>query len=147
MDHNYDYEDSSAAVFPLPFRVLFLICLGILGWAMNLHCLHSLDIDATSILDVRLPDHAQNPLPTIRTAGFKHLPHPSTTYSSIYRLFAFYSVWCFALWCLYRFATYQNTLAVDVFKYLPAVAALGLVISLVCPFDILEAPLRDAFIL
>ena len=35
---------------------------------------------------------------------------------------------------------------VDVFKYLPAVGALGLVIGLVCPFDVLELHEREKFL-
>ena len=38
--------------FPLPYRVLALGAVGILGWATNLHGLHLLGIDATSALEL-----------------------------------------------------------------------------------------------
>jgi hypothetical protein len=51
------------------------------------------------------------------------------------------------MWCIYRYATYQNVLLVDVFKYLPAVAALGLLIVLFYPLDVLESPHREALLM
>jgi EXS family len=151
MDYVRDHDDTqSAASFPLPFRVLFLICLGILGWATNLHGLHNLGLDAAGALDLRVHDTisvTRLTLPTNRSPGSKYLSHPSSSYIPVYRLFAFCSIWCFTLWCVYRYATHQNVLLVDIFKYLPAVAALGLLITLFCPFNVLESPHRDALLL
>lgn len=141
-----DEESFAAAIFPLPFRALSLICLGLLAWATNLHILHTLGLDATSALDIRAHDSVRTPLPTSRNSGFRFLPHPSTSYNPIYKLFASCSIWCFFIWCIYRYTTYENLVYVDVFKYLPAVAALGLLIGLVAPFDVLESPYRDALL-
>lgn len=147
MENVLEEQAFAAAIFPLPFRVLSLICLGILAWATNLHGLHSLGLDATSALDIRAHDSARTPLPTNRNSGFRFLPHPSSTYGPIYKLFAWCSIWCFTFWCIYRFATYQNLAYVDVFKYLPAVAALGLLIGLLAPFDLFELSFRDALLM
>jgi len=150
MDYDWGEESSPTATFPLPFRVLFLICLGILGWATNLHGLHAFGLDATSALDLRVRDHISTTRPTlstIRSSGLKYLSHPSSSYGPIYRLFACCSIWCFMMWCIYRYATYQNVLLVDVFKYLPAVAALGLLIVLFYPLDVLESPHREALLM
>ncbi|WVW78401.1 hypothetical protein I302_100355 [Kwoniella bestiolae CBS 10118] len=48
--------------FPLPFRVLFLIGLAQLLWAVNLHVLHVLGLDISWILDLR-DDHDPDPPP------------------------------------------------------------------------------------
>ena len=69
MDHDRVREELAfSAHFPLPFRVLFLGCLGILGWATNLHGLTALGIDAASALELsthhgRLTAHADPPTP------------------------------------------------------------------------------------
>ena len=147
MENDWVQDAFPAAVFPLPFRVLSLICLGILGWATNLHGLHALGLDPIGALNLKVHHSTRMPLPTDRNSGFKHFPHPSSSYVPIYRLFASCSIWCFLLWCIYRYATYENLIYVDVFKYLPAVAILGLLTGLFCPFEVLEAPHRDAFLL
>jgi hypothetical protein len=137
---DWDQDTFSPAVFPLPFRVLFLICLGILGWATNLHGLHTLGLDATNVLEIKAHDFART---TPRNAGFRFL---STSYSPVYRLFAACFIWCLTFWSIYRVVTYRNLLYVDVFKYLPAVAALGVLIGLVCPFDMLQPSYREALL-
>lgn len=134
---DWDQDTFSAAVFPLPFRVLFLICLGILGWATNLHGLHTLGLDATNALEIRIHD-SRIALPTTRS--FR------TSYGPVYRLFAACFIWCLTFWSIYRGVTYQNLLYVDVFKYLPAVAALGILIGLVSPLDILQSSHREAML-
>ncbi|KAL1411491.1 protein-ER retention protein [Vanrija albida] len=47
-----------SAGFPLPFRVLFLVGLAMLLWAVNLHVLHLLGLDSSWILDIRDSDDA-----------------------------------------------------------------------------------------
>ena len=140
MDEQWLQEVQSAATFPLPFRVLFLLSSGVLAWATNLHGLHLREADGPSALQLdRLP------LPTIRSSALKSA-QPSLSYRPIYRLFFQCAAWCLSVWLVYRYLTLHHAEYVDVFKYLPAVGALGLVIGFVCPYDVLEVREREKFL-
>lgn len=132
MDERWAREVQSAATFPLPFRVLFLLSSGVLAWATNLHGLHLHAIDGPSAL--------RSTHPTSQS------PASSLSYRPVYRLFFHSAVWCLSLWLVYRCSTLHHVEHVDVFKYLPAVGALGLVIGLVCPYDVLERHERENFL-
>ena len=140
MDERWVREVQSAATFPLPFRVLFLLSSGVLAWATNLHGLHLHEIDGPSALQLD-----RSPLPTIRSPTFKPV-QSSLSYQPVYRLFFQCAAWCLSVWFLYRYLTLHHAEYVDVFKYLPAVGALGLVICLVCPYDVLEVREREKFL-
>lgn len=51
--HSHVTLPSFSASFPLPFRVLFLVGLATLLWALNLHVLAALRIDISAVLDLR----------------------------------------------------------------------------------------------
>ncbi|KAI0057948.1 EXS-domain-containing protein [Artomyces pyxidatus] len=141
---------SFVVAFPLPFRVLFLAGIGILGWAANLHGLHILGIDAASALDLRTHDDHEyrGPLPTDRrNRGFKLVTDPSTLYHPIYRFFAWYAACCLSAWGVYRWATRGDSALIDPFKFIPAVCALGVLSVVLCPYNILQKRTRDAFLL
>lgn len=161
MDDVVRNEIAFSANLPLPFRVLVLGGLGILGWAANLHGLTALGIDAASALE--LSTHHQSrtaaasgalaspvpppdtPLPTTRT-GWKLVHHPAAVYGPVYRVFAWYALATAATWALYHHATRGEPELVDVFKFVPGVLALCLVMILVSPFDVWEKRERDKFI-
>ncbi|KAK7005649.1 protein-er retention protein [Favolaschia claudopus] len=124
--------------FPLPFRVLVLAGLGILGWATNLHGLDVLGVDPAAAMDLRL--HS-SPFPSSPS----HTP-VHTIYTAVYRLFTIYSVWVFLSWATFRWVTYGNMLLVDAFGYIPAVSALVVLLVLVCPLDIACKHERDKFL-
>lgn len=147
----HEQEIPFAASFPLPFRVLFLAGLGILGWATNLHGLHLLGIDGGSALELRKASSEYSPvrstLSTHRGAGYKLVQNPAAVYEPIYRLFAVFAVWSFCLWVVFEEASnYGNVLLVDVFRYVPAICALGILMVLVCPFDVVYKRERDMFL-
>lgn len=135
MDERSVREVQSAATFPLPFRVLFLLSSGILAWATSLHGLHLHAVDGTSILRLDRPA-----LPTTKSST------SSLSYRPVYRLFSHCAAWCLSIWLIYRYSTLHHVEHVDVFKYLPAVGALGLVIGLVLPYDVLELRQREKFL-
>ncbi|EMD37342.1 hypothetical protein CERSUDRAFT_114018 [Gelatoporia subvermispora B] len=137
-----------SAAFPLPFRVLCLAGLGILGWATNLHGLYAFGIDPVSALDLRRHDDSRltTSLPTTRGHGWKSIAHPSTVYGPVYRLFIAYSVWTLFAWTAFRFATYGDVYLVDTFKFVPAVAASCLCMALICPWDVFQKAERDKFL-
>jgi hypothetical protein len=147
-----------AATFPLPFRVLVLAGLGLLGWATNLHGLHAAHVDAPAALDLRAPGHGLLVLPpsprTSPLPSHGHVnvnlpahPHPPTVYVPLYRLTAGYAAWVFASWILFRAATHGDPKLVDVFKYVPGLAVLGVLVALTCPWDVCRKRERDLFLL
>ena len=136
MDERWAQEVQSAATFPLPFRVLFLLSSGVLAWATNLHGLHLHAVDGPSVLRL---DRSAIPLLGFNRVVRAHRP--------IYRLFLHCAAWTLSIWFIYRYLTLRHVEHVDVFKYLPAVGALGLMVGLVCPFDVLELREREKFLL
>ncbi|KAG5654382.1 hypothetical protein H0H81_003206 [Sphagnurus paluster] len=129
-------KDSSVAVaFPLPFQILALIGLQILGWATNLHGLDAAGIDVISSLDLRTD--ISNPLPA-------HHPTPRQSsalvalYRSVYRIFVAYSCLCFASWLAWEYTTKGDVRRVDTFGYIPGIASLSIVCILLCPYNILH---------
>ncbi|KAF8070596.1 EXS family-domain-containing protein [Lyophyllum atratum] len=124
-----------AVAFPLPFQILALVGLEILGWATNLHGLDVAGIDAIASLDLRTD--VADPLPA-------HHPTPRQSsafvalYRSTYRIFIVYSTICFASWIAWRYTTHGDVVLVDVFGYIPGLASLSIVCILLCPYNILH---------
>lgn len=154
MDNELD-DLSFFIAFPLPFRVLFLAGAGILAWATNLHGLRLLGIDVISTLDLRTHERgspAPSPLPvdgrhahgTLKTSADSTTVAP---WSPVYRLTIWYVLWCSGAWALYRSATHGSAVLVDIFKYIPAVCALVILIFMFSPYDVMQKRERDAFIL
>jgi len=149
---NQDGGDETlfSAKFPLPFRVLFLIGLGILAWATNLHGLQFLGVNAAGALDLhrhhrRTPYGSRSPLPTSRL-GWKFMPDPQSTYNPLYKLCFQYSLFTGVAWMLYQHSTRSELELVDIFKFIPAVTGLLLFMLLVSPFKLFERSERDAFL-
>ncbi|TRM69383.1 EXS family-domain-containing protein [Schizophyllum amplum] len=129
--------DGWTRAFPLPFRALLLVGVGVLAWATNLHGLHRLRIDAAAALDLRTP----TPLP----AAHDHLP-PHALYAPVYRLFASYASWCFVCWLAFYALSRGDPVRVDVYGWIPAFCALGVVLALFAPANILERNERERFV-
>ncbi|KAI0256254.1 EXS-domain-containing protein [Lactifluus subvellereus] len=151
MEHELDDDLSFVIAFPLPFRVLFLAGIGILGWAANLHGLRLLGIDAVGALDLRAHERGSTtplPIDSRRHRGPKAVASDDfAIYPPVYRLALWYGLWCFITWTLYRSATYGSAPLVDFFKYIPAVCALVILIFMLSPYDIMQKRQRDAFLL
>ena len=166
-----DFSDELyfSAAFPLPFRVLALAALGVLGWATNLHGLHVWGVDAAGVLDLNSNNYdgghrltSTSPLPTSvsadrRTGGWRHQHQHQQTYVPVYRAFAAFGGWVFVCWAVFRYAAGTGADAadgdggagvgaVDGYKFVPAVAALGALTVLVCPFQVAYKPQRDKFL-
>lgn len=136
-----NFEVPLAASFPLPFRVLFLVGLGVLGWATNLHGLQLLGIDGPGALGLNASIH----LPLRSPSSSGHFSAHSF-YVPLYRIFIVYTSWCLAAWLVFRAATQSDTALVDVFRYIPAVCILGVVTVLMCPYDVFHKRERDWFL-
>lgn len=126
-----------SASFPLPFRVLFLVGLAILLWAVNLHVLSLLGLDVSWALDIRDGDDAV----TFNNSELQPPPrapsHVPTNYlyGPVYKLFVAYTGWCVAGWGAFRFVSGDDTEAMERWR--------GLV-GLVCivPLAVLLTPWR-----
>ena len=139
-----------SAAFPLPYRSLFLIGAGILGWATNLHFLSVLGVDTGYALEIRRgSSHSglQPPLPsTSRNSGYLNLfAHPGSLYRPIYQIFAYYAMWTFLSWSLFHLWTGTRPDLVDEYKSMPTATAVLVLAVLVCPFNILYKTERTAF--
>lgn len=152
MSNDVGQETTFSAIFPLPYRVLSLAGLGILAWAVNLHGLHLAGIDAARALDLdphrarnTLTNRSPSPLPTVSRSGWKHVSATDSYHVHVYKLFLQYSVCVTISWLIYRNATNGDVGLVDVFKYIPAVTALVLLVLLICPFDLFQKHERDRF--
>ena len=144
MDSEYD-DLSFIVAFPLPFRVLFLVGAGILGWAANLHGLRLLGVDAASALDLHTHEHGSvTPLPV--DSWHRAPPDSTALYTPVYRLAFWYGLWCTLTWMLYRSATHGSAGLVDFFKYIPAVCALVILMYAISPYDVFQKRERDAFL-
>ncbi|KAJ6587079.1 EXS family-domain-containing protein [Mycena vulgaris] len=133
--------------FPLPFRVLALVGVGIFGWATNIHGLDLLGVDVVTAMDLRVDANSSNShLPPHLSGGPKYPSHPSVIYTAVYRLCAAYSLWCFFSWAIFRYLTYGNMGLVDAFGYIPAISALVVLLVLVLPVDAFSKRERDKFL-
>lgn len=142
-----------SATFPLPYRVLSLVSLGIIGWATNVHGLHAAGHDARAALDLdhydpRLGRRAISPLPlNDRTgSGWRYHQGPAAVYKPIYWLFLAYAVWTLTNWLVFKHATYGDLYRVDALKFVPAVAMLVAVMLLIAPFNVFAKTERDRFL-
>lgn len=146
-----------SASFPLPFRVLFLIGLAQLLWAINLHVLHLVGIDTSWILDFR--DEEEEELKdSIPGTEMDHLPssnggleaesslrersrgsEPSRResgklYQPVYKLFLLYSAWVGAGWLVFRLVTGADAETMEVYRGSVALVALGPVLGILVPW-------------
>ncbi|KAL0956428.1 hypothetical protein HGRIS_002576 [Hohenbuehelia grisea] len=148
MDDAEDLGTVPNAAFPLPFRVLLLAGLGILGWATNLHGLDIMGVDVVGAMDLRTLDiHQAIALPSRPATSRGGAENLKALYRTMYLLCITYSVWWIAAWALFWSATYADPDMVDVFGYIPAVAALVVILILICPFDLFWRAERDKFLL
>ncbi|EAU91059.2 hypothetical protein CC1G_03227 [Coprinopsis cinerea okayama7 len=151
------HYDPASVVFPLPYRVFFLIGVGLLGWATNLHGLYKLDVDVVGALELRtegyqprlpLTNHRRPSLigqsnGSARSNTFMATP---TFYQSLYRLILTYSGICLVSWTLFRASTGDNPSLVDAYGYIPALTALIMVFILLTPYNIFFREERAKFI-
>ncbi|KAF9010551.1 EXS family-domain-containing protein [Cyathus striatus] len=122
--------------FPLPYRVLALGALGILGWATNIH-----------VMDLRTEGYTpRTPMSAQRFADYFHKTNSLALYNNLYRISFTYSTVCLASWFFFAVSTRGDASLVDSFGHIPAITALALLIILLCPFNIAFKKERDKFL-
>ncbi|KIY49088.1 EXS-domain-containing protein [Fistulina hepatica ATCC 64428] len=129
--------------FPLPFRVLALVGLEIVGWGANMHGLDILGMDVITAMRMRRETRSRV-APT--NGGFKQALSPIHLYRAVYHLFAAYTAWTFLSYVLYRYLTHDDARLVDVYRFIPMVTTLSLLGVLICPFNVIEKRERDKFL-
>jgi hypothetical protein len=143
-----EYEDdieelSWGVVFPLPFRVLFLAGLGILGWGTNLHFLKLMGIDVVTAMDLRVDRHLNGRRP----GSFRTIADVTPLYEAVYRIFSVYCLWYTLSWATFRLATHGSPEDVDGYNFIPALSALVVLVVLFCPLNICYRDERRKFLL
>ncbi|KAF9502952.1 hypothetical protein BS47DRAFT_1356564, partial [Hydnum rufescens UP504] len=122
--------------FPLPYRVLFLIGVGGLCWATNLHSLEALGIDTLHVLQIRsdkpsLPSslYGRQYMPhNISSSSYAHSLHPP-----IYRLLFVYFSWIAAGWLGFAYFTGGSVANLDAYKLIPIITWLGVIAATMVP--------------
>ncbi|KAG8900377.1 hypothetical protein FRB99_006100 [Tulasnella sp. 403] len=171
-----DGEDlfASSAFVPLPFRVLLLVGLGIICWATNLHILHRLGIDTSSVFETRTEKIMLSTPPTPRPPLLVNLassspplsplpthlhpplsrypiPHslftPSKLYPPIYRLFLTYAAWVLSCYSVFNLAVNGDMQRMDQYRSIIALASIAVVGGLFCPFNVFQRRERELFML
>ncbi|CAE6429350.1 unnamed protein product [Rhizoctonia solani] len=139
--------------FPLPYRVFLLVGLGIFFWATNLHVLHLLGIDTIWVLDLRRDKVQSSSPPTpLPTARQPQLPYDIFSleainlYKSVYKIFVVSGAWIGLGWLYFRLITAGDAEAMDMYKILPALTGIGLIVGLICPLDVLMKRERMRFL-
>ncbi|KAF8973090.1 EXS family-domain-containing protein [Flammula alnicola] len=133
--------------FPLPYRALFLVGLGILGWATNLHGLDGLRVDVVAAMDLRTdPSSSKVVMPMHHSAPFNH-SKAMVLYHAAYRIFFYYSGLCLLSWSLYRLVTQGDRTLVDYYGYIPVFTAIAILLILICPYNIILKTEREKFTL
>jgi hypothetical protein len=139
-----DSEFLTNLSFPLPYRVLFLIGLGILAWATNLHGLNSCGVDIIGAMNLRAEANSSKPsIPTYHPA-FNYLKIVSL-YQSIYRLFLSYTSICASSWVIFKVMTHGDPSLMDKHGYIPVMTAIAIIFIVLCPYDILIRSEREKF--
>lgn len=127
--------DDFSLRYPLPFRILVLTFLTVVGFATNLHILSSLGIDTSQVLDIRL-DHP----PSISSNGNSNPPplvHPTKLYQPLYQLGLSGVTATGVAWFVYRGLTngLETREALREWKWFPAFVALALTAVCFVPFN------------
>ncbi|GAA5979881.1 hypothetical protein JCM10908_001450 [Rhodotorula pacifica] len=135
--------------YPLPFRILLLSAVTVLGFATNTHILATLGIDTALVLDVRLdqphqpPALAGAPASTSIPAPFVH---PSRIYPPLYSLAAVALAWTTGGWLLFRTVAGGEANAAIQWRVLPAAFLVGAGIALCWPGKLLYQRERFRFL-
>lgn len=151
-----DGEDllASSAFLPLPFRVLSLVGLGIVCWTTNLHFLHLLGIDTSAVFETRtdkipLSTPPSPPTPGGPRARTRHSLQSSASqslYPPLYRLLFYFNAWLISCYVLYNLSVKGDMQKMDQSRIVITLAAVGVVVGLFCPFNILAKRERYIFL-
>lgn len=136
--HSHLNLPTFSSSFPLPFRVLFLVGLAQLLWALNLHILHLLGLDTAWILDFRDTSHETT---EINLNDERRLPSPSgrpesgKLYQPVYKLFLVYTAWVGSGWVLFRWITEGEAESMEEWRWFVGIIAIGAAVGALAPWE------------
>lgn len=149
---------SFSTTFPLPYRVFFLVGLGILLWAVNLHVLHFVGLDTGYVLGVRTRSSSEAEVEDNERAEEGAIALTGSTgkityarsrelFGPVYGLLGAYAAWSLGGWVVFRWLVGADDQAkVDGWRWLPFLTALGAVAGLLAPYDRMWKRERVAFV-
>lgn len=137
-----DTNSHFSIVFPLPYRCLCLVGIGILGWASNLQGLYFLGIDTGYALNIRSTNTGLRTREGLATT----FAHPSTLYKPVYRLFLIYAVITLTSWLFFFLSSSGASPTTDSVKFIPSLTIISLLILLMAPWSILYRRERATFL-
>ena len=150
--------------FPLPYRVLFLVFLGVLLWALNLHLLHLLNIDTSWILAIRRrsasslspggthlalasSDDSSDDEAGEHAEGGSGWAKARDVYGAVYGLVGVIGAWCLGGWLLFRWLSGgEEEEEMDRWRALPFLTAAGVVAGVWMPYAGVWKRERVAFV-
>ncbi|KZO93093.1 EXS-domain-containing protein [Calocera viscosa TUFC12733] len=131
--------------FPLPFRVLALLGLGILGWATNLHLLRVLGVDSYVALIKNTSAARSEEDGYVASGGGTKREQERALTASVYRLFLLYTLWVGVGWCFFRIATGGEEGLINRFRAVPAILLATILLFLLSPYSF-EKHTRESFL-
>ncbi|KAM4054952.1 EXS family protein [Hirsutella rhossiliensis] len=121
--------DSFSLVFPLPYRVGFIVTLAVWGWALNLHGLRLINVDVPAL--IRYPGRASP----------HHAAHHTSTYRLATALSALFALSITLFWLL----TWRLPSRVIAYDWLPMTYLVALVALFFLPLRALPSGGRRRF--
>ncbi|KAG8785587.1 hypothetical protein FRB91_006494 [Serendipita sp. 411] len=141
-----DTNSHFSVIFPLPYRCLFLVGVGILGWATNLQGLYFLGVDTGYALDLKRSTGSDIGLETHATHNVPSYLHPATLHKPIYRIFAVYSIFTFFSWVFFRFMSAGSAATIDSSKFIPSLTIIVILLALISPWPLFHRHDRMTFL-
>jgi len=126
-----DPDISFSVYFPLPYRVLGILLLGIWAWATNIHVLELSNIDTSSLFNGRVK--------------LLHTSDPSM-FMPVYRIAAMFSILAISSLLSFWTFTLGDVIAVREWEILPLSCLAFLFCLLLCPFNVLYRTERFKFL-
>ncbi|KZT54226.1 EXS-domain-containing protein [Calocera cornea HHB12733] len=143
--HHLIWVPAFSKSFPLPFRVLTLLGLGVLGWATNLHLLRLLGVDSyAALIKSTSSTRAEEGGFTGSTTGSKREQERALTWS-VYRLFLAYALWVAIGWTFFRIVTKGEEDLINRYRAVPAILLATIVLFLLSPYAF-EKHTRESFL-
>ncbi|KAH0499302.1 hypothetical protein TgHK011_006505 [Trichoderma gracile] len=122
--------DAFSLVFPLPYRVGFIVTLAVWGWGLNLHWLHAFRIDVPSL--IRYPGRSSP----------QHISHHLSTYRLAILLSALFSLSIVLFWL----CTWHVPARVIAYDWMPMTYLVALVACFFVPLRNLPTGGRRRFL-
>ncbi|CAG8516073.1 7328_t:CDS:2 [Ambispora leptoticha] len=130
-DENASTQWTFSHSFPLPYRVLILICIGLWAWGSNLQILSWFGIDVHMLLS---------------TSNQYTEKRPPTSYKSVYLLATILSAWVGFNLMTFWWLTDGDPAAIANWTAVPLFCYLMMITIVVCPFNILIRRERMRFL-